>query len=66
MLMEEHMKSLFVRLVREDAGQDLIEYAILGTVVALTVYAGAQAAATSLNNWYVALGKHIDKWTALL
>ena len=58
------MKSLFVRFVREDEGQDLIEYALLGTVIALTVYAGAQAAATSLSNWYKALGKKVDGWAA--
>ena len=60
------MKSLFVRFVREDEGQDLIEYAILGTVIALTVYTGAEAAAKSLSDWYTALGKHIDVWAAKL
>ena len=31
------MKNLFVRFVREDAGQDLIEYAMIATLVALAV-----------------------------
>ena len=29
------MKSVFVRFVREDAGQDLIEYALLVGIIAL-------------------------------
>ena len=35
------MKGLMVRFVREDAGQDLIEYALLATVIALVVFVGA-------------------------
>jgi Flp pilus assembly pilin Flp len=64
--MEEHMKTLFVRFVRNDEGQDLIEYAMLGTVIALTVYAGASTMATSLKGWYEALGTKVDGWAASL
>ena len=31
------MKNLFVRFVREDAGQDLIEYALLIGIIALAL-----------------------------
>jgi Flp pilus assembly pilin Flp len=40
------MKGLMVRFVREDAGQDLIEYALLATVIALVVFVGASLAGT--------------------
>ena len=43
------MKGLMVRFVREDEGQDLIEYALLATVIALVVFVGAQMAGISLN-----------------
>jgi Flp pilus assembly pilin Flp len=41
------MKNLFVRFVREDAGQDLIEYAIL--IGLITV--GLVATVTSIGTW---------------
>lgn len=60
------MKTLFVRFVRNDEGQDLIEYAMLGTVIALTVYAGANTMATKLAGWYTALGTKVDGWATSL
>jgi pilus assembly protein Flp/PilA len=44
--------SFFNRLVRDEQGQDLIEYALLATFVSLVAIAGATALGTSLNNWY--------------
>src|SRR5689334_11421675 len=58
------MKGLFVRFVREDQGQDLIEYALLATVIALAVFVGASAAGTSLNTWYTNIGATVTKWAA--
>jgi len=57
------MKSLFVRFVREDEGQDLIEYALLGTVIALTCYAGAKTMADDLKGWYEAIGAKVKTWS---
>ena len=54
------MKNGIVRFVREDAGQDLIEYALLGAFVSLAAAVGAQALGTSLNNWYTNIGTGID------
>jgi pilus assembly protein Flp/PilA len=59
------MKSLFVRFVREDEGQDLIEYAMLATVIALVVFVGASLAGTSLNTWYSNISGTVDGWAAL-
>ncbi len=59
------MKSLFVRFVREDEGQDLIEYAMLATLIALAVFVGAQATGTQLNAWYNAIAAKIQGWVAL-
>ena len=44
------MKNLFVRFVREEKGQDLIEYALLAALIALvgTVTAGAVGDAIAL------------------
>lgn len=49
------MKQLIVRFVRNDEGQDLIEYVLIGTLVSIVVIAGAGALGTNLNNWYQAV-----------
>ena len=48
------MKNLIVRFVREEEGQDLIEYALIATFVSLVASAGATSLGTSLNGWYTA------------
>jgi len=55
------MKNLIARFVREDAGQDLIEYALLGSFVALAAYAGANFLGTNLNTWYTGIGSAVGK-----
>jgi Flp pilus assembly pilin Flp len=46
------MKVTITRFARDDRGQDLIEYALLGSFVAFAAYAGASAVGTNLNTWY--------------
>lgn len=59
------MQNLIARFVREEEGQDLIEYALLATLVALVAGAGAQALGTSLLGWYNAVAAKVDEWAAL-
>ena len=47
-------------LVQDEAGQDLIEYALLATFVALVAILGATALGASLNNWYSAVGDQVN------
>jgi pilus assembly protein Flp/PilA len=54
------MKNLIVRLVREDAGQDLIEYALIATFVSLVASVGATALGGSLDAWYTAVSGSVD------
>jgi pilus assembly protein Flp/PilA len=56
------MKSVFVRFVREEAGQDLIEYAMIATLVALVVGVGATALGTNLNTWYDNTATAVSTW----
>ena len=44
------IKNLFSRFVREEEGQDLIEYAFLAVFIALVVILGIQAVGTAVNN----------------
>ncbi len=43
---------MLARFVRDDQGQDLIEYVLLGSFIALAALAGATALGTNLNGWY--------------
>jgi Flp pilus assembly pilin Flp len=54
------MKNLIGRFVREDKGQDLIEYALLATVVSMGAFLGAKALGTALNGWYNAVGNSVN------
>lgn len=59
------MKSLIARFVREEEGQDLIEYAMLATLIALVAGAGAQLLGTSLLGWYNSMAARVGEWAAL-
>jgi Flp pilus assembly pilin Flp len=57
---EDMMKKLFVRFVREDAGQDLIEYAFLAVFIGLAVTVGLQAVATGINTQMSNIGSTVS------
>ena len=46
------MTPSILRFVRNDEGQDLIEYVLIGTLVSIAVVLGATALGTNLNTWY--------------
>jgi Flp pilus assembly pilin Flp len=54
------MKALVFRLVRNDEGQDLIEYVLIGTLVSVAVVIGAGALGVNLNTWY----QNMADWVA--
>jgi len=54
------------RLFRDDEGQDLIEYALLATFVALVAIAGAAMLGAALNNWYSSTSARVDVAAASL
>ena len=56
------MKNLIARFVREEEGQDLIEYALLATLVALVVGVGATALGENLNTWYQKMADKVSDW----
>jgi pilus assembly protein Flp/PilA len=57
---ETNLKTLVCRVVRDEEGQDLIEYALLATFVSLVAIAGATLLGTALNNWYSAVSTEVD------
>jgi Flp pilus assembly pilin Flp len=58
-LEESHMKNLIARFVREEKGQDLIEYALVATFVSLAAVAGATILGGELDTWYTDMGAAI-------
>lgn len=46
------MTALFRRFVREDEGQDLVEYAMLIALIALAVVAAVSGLATAISTQY--------------
>ena len=57
------MKQLVVRFIRNDEGQDLIEYVLIGTLVSIAVVVGAGLLGTNLNGWYNALAGWVGGMT---
>jgi len=58
------MTQLAVRFVRNDEGQDLIEYVLIGTLVSIAVIAGAGLLGTNLNGWYNKLATWVSTQSA--
>jgi Flp pilus assembly pilin Flp len=54
------MKNLIARFVREDQGQDLIEYAFLAVFIGLAVTLGLEAVATGVNSQMSNIGTQIS------
>ena len=58
--MVNNVKNLIARFVREDQGQDLIEYAFLAVFIGLAVTLGLQAVATGVNSQMSNIGTQIS------
>ena len=54
------MNRLFVRFVREDEGQDLIEYALLATLVSVVAAIGAGTLGNNLETWYNSMATYVS------
>ena len=48
---------MLARFVRDDQGQDLIEYLLLGSFIAIVALVGATNLGKELNTWYNELGQ---------
>jgi Flp pilus assembly pilin Flp len=50
------MKQIIAKFIADEQGQDIIEYALLGTFVSIAAYSGAKLLATGYNTWFSDLG----------
>jgi Flp pilus assembly pilin Flp len=55
-----NLKSLASCLIRDEQGQDLIEYALLATFVSLLAIVGVGLLGTALNNWYGKVADNVN------
>ena len=54
------MKKVLARFIREEEGQDLIEYAFLAVFIALAVTVGLQAVASGINSQMSNIGTQVS------
>jgi pilus assembly protein Flp/PilA len=50
--LEEEMKNLFARFVREEEGQDLIEYSLLAALISVVCFVVLGDIGTAVNNLF--------------
>jgi pilus assembly protein Flp/PilA len=58
------LRKLLTRLLQDEEGQDLIEYALLATFVSLVAIGGATLLGKALNNWYSVVSTQVDNAAA--
>ena len=56
---ERQMKQLLISLVRDDEGQDLVEYAMLVALIALVAAVGVRSFGTALSQWFSDLSSSV-------
>ena len=57
---ERDMKNIVTRFVREEEGQDLIEYSLLAALIAVACIAAMRALALDINGIFAAIGLALD------
>jgi pilus assembly protein Flp/PilA len=58
------MQTLKNALVKNQSGQDLIEYALVVSLIALAATAGMGAVASNISNAFVHIGSHLATYTS--
>ena len=51
-----NLKALFIRLVQDDSGQDLIEYALVAALIALGALVGMKTLANDIGDAFNTVG----------
>ena len=54
------MKNIIAKFIADEQGQDIIEYALLGSFVAFGAYTGATYLGTQYNEWMSAIGDEVS------
>ena len=54
------MKQLIAQFIRDEQGQDLIEYALLGSFVSFAAYTGAKLLGEGYSAWFTKMDTTVD------
>ncbi len=54
------MKMTFMKLLREESGQDLIEYALVAAIIALAAVAAMSTLASNISNAFSTVGSKLS------
>lgn len=54
------MKQLFVRFMKEEEGQDLIEYALLAALIAVVAYGAISAVGSTVNGKFSTVNTQLN------
>ncbi len=57
--MTTNLKDLFIRLVKDDSGQDLIEYALIAALLALGAVTGMKTLANTITSAFGSVGSSL-------
>ncbi len=58
--------NLVRRFIREEDGQNVVEYALVLTLVAVAAIAGLTLAGQNINNWWSAIGSYVGTLTSTI
>jgi Flp pilus assembly pilin Flp len=58
------MKQIIAKFIADEQGQDIIEYALVGSFVSLASYAGASALGTAYDQWFKDIKTAVGKGSA--
>ncbi len=61
--MMSNIRGTVARLHREDAGQDLIEYALIAALIALAATFGMGSVAKAINDAFSSIGSKLKSYT---
>jgi Flp pilus assembly pilin Flp len=52
--------NLVRRFIREEEGQNVVEYALVLTLIAVAAIAGLTLAGSGINNWWSKIGNYVQ------
>jgi Flp pilus assembly pilin Flp len=54
------MKQIIAKFIADEQGQDIIEYALVGSFVSFGCIAGARALASGYDNWFTGIAGVVE------
>ena len=62
--MRDRVLQFYVKMVKDESGQDLIEYALVVALIALAATAGMSTLASSISNAFGSVGNNLGTYSS--